>query len=100
MSVSANVDAVHDMTLSDCRIGLKGISEVLSISYARVHHIVHVDLDMSRISAKWIPKFLNVDKKRAIVETSRLICAQSEEDADFLNCIVIMDEPWVHIYDP
>ena len=40
------------MILSDRRIGLKRISEALNISYERVHHIVHVNLDMKKIAAK------------------------------------------------
>ena len=71
--VPENIDAVHDMILSDRRIGLKRISEALNISYERVHHIVHVNLDMRKFAAKWIPKCLNVDQKRARVEASRSI---------------------------
>ena len=56
VSVHENIDAVHDMILSDRRIGLKRISEALNISYERVHHIVHVNLEMRKIAAKWIPK--------------------------------------------
>lgn len=100
VSVPENIDAVHDMILSNRRIGLKQISEALNISYERVHHIVHVNLDMRKIAAKWIPKCLNVDQKRARVEASRSICARFENDVDFLNRIVTMDETWVHFYDP
>ena len=96
VSVPENIDAVHDMILSDRRIGLKRISEALNISYERVHHIVHVNLDMRKIAAKC----LNVDQKRARVEASRSICARFENDVDFLNRIVTMDETWVHFYDP
>lgn len=38
-----NIDTVHDLILSDRRIGLKRIAETVRISYERVHHIVHVD---------------------------------------------------------
>lgn len=100
VSTPENIDAVHDMILSDRRIGLKHIAETLKISYERVHHIVHVDLDMKKISAKWIPKCLNADQKRARVEASRSICARFEEDPDFLSRVVTMDETWVHFYDP
>lgn len=43
---------------------------------------------------------MNVDQKRARVEASRSICARFENDVDFLNRIVTMDETWVHFYDP
>lgn len=28
------------------------------------------------------------------------IYAQFENDLNFLNCVVIMDETWIHYYDP
>jgi hypothetical protein len=34
------------------------------------------------------------------VKASRSICTRFEEDADFLTCVVDMDETWVHCYDP
>ena len=55
---------------------------------------------MRIIAAKWIPKCLNVDQKRARVEASRSICARFENDVDFLNRIVTMDETWIRFYDP
>ena len=64
VSTPENIEAVHDMILSDRRIGIKHISEALNISSERVHHIIHTDLDMKKISAKWIPKCLNADQKR------------------------------------
>ena len=43
---------------------------------------------------------MNVDQKCARVEASRSICARFENDVDFLNLIVTMDETWVLFYDP
>lgn len=53
--------SVHDMILSDRRIRLKYIAEKLEILYERIHHIVHVHLEMTERFAKWIPKCLNAD---------------------------------------
>lgn len=69
----------------------------LNSSYERVHHRVHLDLDMRKMSAKWIHKCLNIDQKRTRVEASRLIWARIDKDADFLGRI---DETWLHFYDP
>ncbi|KAJ3658815.1 hypothetical protein Zmor_010536 [Zophobas morio] len=43
LSTPENVDAVHDMILSDPLISIKQISETLKISFERVHHIIHAD---------------------------------------------------------
>lgn len=60
LSIPANIDEVRDLIFSDHRIGLKHISEALNISYERVYPIIHVDFNMKIISAKRIPKRLNV----------------------------------------
>lgn len=78
----SKISVVHDIW----------ICSQLKILYDRVHHIVHLDLDMKKISAKWIAKCLNADQKRARV--------LFETDADFLSRLVTMDETWVYFYDP
>ena len=101
VTTSENIDSVHDMILADRRIGLKRIAEALNISYERVFHIVHHDLDMRKLSAKWIPRSLNADQKRFRLTTSKEICRRFEADSStFLDRLVTMDETWVHHYDP
>ena len=58
--------------------------------------MLHTDLDMQKISAKWIPKCLIGDQKRAKVE----IGTRSVEGPDFLNRVITMDETWLNFYDP
>ena len=46
----------------DRRISAKSITEQLLISRERVGSIIHEDLDMRKLSAKWIPKCLKADQ--------------------------------------
>jgi len=57
-------DQIHELILEDRRISAKSIAEQLGISRERVGSIIHEDLDMRKLSAKWVPKCLNVDQKR------------------------------------
>lgn len=75
VSPSVNIDAVHDKFISEIELVWKKIFRPLNISYERVHHIGHVDLDMWKNSAKWVLERLNLDQKRESVKASRLICA-------------------------
>jgi orotate phosphoribosyltransferase-like protein len=59
--VPENVDIVHSMILADQRISAKKIAETLEISRECVGYIIHDVLDMRKLSAKWVPKCLNVD---------------------------------------
>ena len=58
------IDQIHELTLEDRRISAKSIAEQQGISRERVGSIIHEDLDMRKLSAKWVPKCLNVNEKR------------------------------------
>ena len=58
------IDKIHEPILEDRRISDKSITEQLGISRERVGSIIHEDLDMPKLSAKWVPKCLNADQKR------------------------------------
>jgi len=64
VTASNIIDQIHELILKDRRISAKSIAEQLGISYERVVSIIHEDLDMQKLSAKWVPKCLNVDQKR------------------------------------
>jgi hypothetical protein len=55
---------------------------------------MHKILDMRKLSAKWIPKFLNDDQKRDGVLASQAILDRFRSDpVGFLNHLVIVDDP-------
>jgi len=64
------IDQIHELILEDSRISAKSIAEQLGISRERDGSIMREDLDMQKLSAKWIPKCLNADQK--VIGFSRL----------------------------
>jgi len=54
-------DQIHGLILEDRRISANSIVEQLEISRERVGSIIHEDLDIRKLSAKWVPKCLNAD---------------------------------------
>ena len=71
-----NIDQIHELILEDRRISAKSIAEQLDISSDRLGSIIHEDLDMRKLSAKWVPKCLNADRKPQR-------CQSSEQLLDF-----------------
>jgi len=57
------IDQIHELILEDCRISAKSIAEQLGIPCERVGSVTHEDLDMRNLSAKWVLKCLNADRK-------------------------------------
>ena len=57
------IDQIHELILKDRRISAKSIAAQLDISRERVGFIILEDLDMWKLSAKWVPKCLNANQK-------------------------------------
>ena len=71
-------DHIHELSLEDRLISAKSIAEQLGISRERVGSIIHEDLDMRKLSAKWVQKCLNADQKRQR-------CQSSEQPLEFFR---------------
>ena len=61
------IEQINELILEDRRISAKSIAEQLGISRERVWSIIHEDLDMRKLSAKWFPKYLKADQKTSTV---------------------------------
>ena len=102
MTIPEIIDQIHELISEDRQISAKSIAEQLIISRERIGSIIHEDLDMRKLFAKWVPKCLNVDQK--VNGASRL--------SNFWNFfgaiqmiywrarLVTMDETWLYHYDP
>jgi len=58
-----NIHQIHELILEDHRILAKSIAEQLGISHEWVGSNIHEDLNMRKLSVKWVPKCLNTDQK-------------------------------------
>jgi len=94
-------DQIHNLILENRQISAKSIAEQLGISREQVGSIIREDLDVWKLSAKWVPKCLNVDKKRQWCQSSEQLLEFFWLDSnDFLSLLVTMDKTWLYRYDP
>jgi len=77
------IDQIHELILEDRRISAKSITEQLGISRERVGSVIHEDLDMRKLSAKWVPKCLNADQKRHRCQSSEQLLESFRRDLIF-----------------
>jgi len=61
------IGQIHELILEDRRISAKSIAEQLGISRERVGSIIHEDLDMGKLSAKWGPEMPERGSKTSTV---------------------------------
>jgi len=90
------IDQIQELILEERRISAKSITEQLGISRERVGSIIHEDLDMRKLSAKWAPKCLSANQKRQRCQSSEQLLEFFRRDLNvFLSRLVTMDETWL-----
>jgi len=95
------IDRIHELILEDRRISSKSKAELLGISREQVGSVIHEDLDMRKLSPKWVPKYPNADQKLQRCQSSEQLLEYFRRDPnDFLSRSVTMDETWLYHYDP
>ena len=67
------IDQILELILEDRRISAKSRAEQLGISREWVGFIIHEDLDVRKLSAKWVTKCLNADQKHQRCHSSEQI---------------------------
>jgi len=96
-----SIGQIHELILEDRRISAKSIAEQLDISRERVGSIIHEDLDMRKLSSKWVPKCLNADQKRQRCQSSEQLLEFFRRDPNgFLSRLIAMDETCLYHNDP
>jgi len=87
------IDQIHKLILEEPPISAKSIVEQLGISREQAGSIIHEDLDMQKLSVKWVLKCLNADQKRQQCQSSEQLLEFFLHDPnDFLWQLVTMDE--------
>jgi hypothetical protein len=71
---------IHKLIWEDLWISAKSKAEQLDISREWIGSIIHEDLDMHKLSAKWVPRCVNADQK-----CQR--CQASEQNMEFFGAI-------------
>ena len=77
------IDQTDELILEDSRISAKSIAEQLDISREGVWFIIHENLYMRKLSAKWDPKCLNADQKHQRCQSSEQLtefCRRNPND--------------------
>jgi len=86
------IDQIHDLILEDRRILTKSVAEQLGISHEQVGSLILEDLNMQKLSTKWVPKCLNANQKHQPCQLSEQILEFFRRiPNDFLSRLVTMD---------
>jgi len=98
--VEESVNKVRDLMANDRRWTCTEIAENLDLSKSSVHRILTDHLGMRKLSARWVPHNLTSDQKANRVRISRQLLRRHQQEEDFLDRVVAIDETWVRSYEP
>ena len=76
------------------------ISAQFDISVGSVYTIIHEELKMRKICAKFVPGVLREDQKERRCHDSREMVELINSDPTVLEALVTCDESWIYCYDP
>lgn len=95
------VARVSDCMEKDRRLTVRAIADDIGTSYGTVERILTQDLNMTKVSARWVPRLLSTDHKENRVACSMEFLRRYDREGDaFLDRIITQDETWLHHYDP
>ncbi|KAG5342376.1 SETMR methyltransferase, partial [Acromyrmex heyeri] len=95
------IDKVHDIVLTDRRVKGRELVEATDISHGTVISILHEQLSMKKLSARWVLRSLTVDHKRDHVTISKQCLEMFQHNPDeFLRRFITVDETWIHYFTP
>ena len=94
------MDQVCEKVLEDHRLTVQEIVAEVGISTGSVHFILTEDLNLQRVSAKFVSKLLMEQQKELWKEICEDMLDLANHDPEFIKTIITGDETWVYGYDP
>ena len=94
------VDKIHNIVLTDRRVNVRELVEATGISHGTIS-ILHEQLDMKKLSARWVSRLLTVNRKRDRVTISkqwRSLEMFQHNPVEFLRRFITVDETWIHYF--
>jgi len=83
------------------RMKVRGIAETLGISKERVGYILHEELDIKKLCARWVPRLLTADQKRTRMKISEQCLERfNKNKTDIIRRFITVDETLIHYYTP
>lgn len=95
-----NVARVKELVLSDRRITIRHIAKETSLSLGSVWTVLHEHLNLSKVSARWVPRLLTAEMKAERARCCKLLLDLERKNDNFFDRLVTVDETWLYQYDP
>ena len=89
------------MLLDDRRMEVREIAETVGISKECVGYILHEELNMKKLCARWVPRLLTAHQKRIRMKIPEQCLERfNKNKSDFVRRFITIDETWIYHYTP
>jgi hypothetical protein len=87
-----NVLKIGELIRANGRIIVLELSQEVGISAGSVEEILHNELNVSKVSTRWVPRLLSPEhRERRLAAVTQLLRRYKREGAEFLDSIVTCD---------
>jgi histone-lysine N-methyltransferase SETMAR len=91
------IEQVNNMVMDDRQMKMRKIAETIDISEEHVGYILHEQMDMKKLCARWVPCLLTADQKHTHMKISKQCLEHfNKNKTDFVHQFITMDETWIH----
>ena len=98
---ACNIAEIEELVMEYRWMTILELSTLIGISTGSAETIVHAHLNLSKVSARWVPRQLTLFHKEHRAHISKDLLARHEEEGrTFLHRIVTSDATWVHHFTP
>jgi len=94
------VARVREIICADRRLTIREVAEEVRIAFSTCQKILPEDLQMRRVTAKFVPRLLTAEQKDDRVSVCTDLCDRAQNDPNFMSSVINGDEYWVYGYDP
>ena len=101
MATPENTKNILKIILSDRKVKLQKIADILKILKGTVFKVVHKHLSMEHLYPKWVPRLLTVERKQQrIHDSERCLKLFTRNNKVFLRRYITMNETWIYHFTP
>lgn len=101
-SVDATLlNSIKDVVNGDRRVTVRDVCNITGYSYGTVQRIITEQLNMKKVSARWIPRLLTDEhRKNRVAASKNFVNRYRREGENFLDSVITTDETWFYLFDP
>ena len=91
---------VREIIPTDRCLTIREVAEEVRIAFGTCQKILTEDLQMRRVTAKFVPCLLTAEQKDDRVSVCTDLCDRAQNDPNFMCSVITGDKCWVYGYDP